>query len=69
MQVSPSQLSRSDMEKVCVLVAYYGGRMQQRLDATVTHLITVETTGVRERHVCLSHSGKDSRPRWTPEQL
>ena len=35
--------------------------MQRRLDATVTHLITVETTGVRERQVCLSHSGKDSR--------
>ena len=26
--------------------------MQRRLDATVTHLITVETTGVRERQVC-----------------
>ena len=31
--------------------------MQRRLDATVTHLITMETTGVRERMV--SHSSID----------
>ena len=31
--------------------------MQRRLDATVTHLITMETTGVRER--IMSHSSID----------
>ncbi len=41
------QLPSSDVEKLCVLVAYYGGRMQRRLDPTITHLVTMEMTGVR----------------------
>lgn len=40
------QLSHSDTEKLCLLLAYYGGRMQRRLDSKVTHLVTMETRGV-----------------------
>ena len=35
------------MEKLACLVLYYGGRLQLRLDAAVTHLVTMDTTGVR----------------------
>ena len=42
----PHQLPRRDVEKLACLVLYLGGRMQQRLDAAVTHLVTMETTGV-----------------------
>lgn len=41
------QLSVSDVEKLCVLLLFHGGKMQRRLDSSVTHLVTVETTGVR----------------------
>ena len=43
------------MEKLVVLTMFYGGRMQRMLDSAVTHLITMETSGVRELHVPLYH--------------
>ena len=46
-EASSSQLSRSDMEKLACLVFYYGGQLQLRLDQAVSHLITMDTTGVR----------------------
>lgn len=45
---SLSQLPRGDVEKLACLVFYYGGRMQQRLDSAVTHLITSDGNGVSQ---------------------
>ena len=42
----PAQLPRCDLEKMACLVLYYGGRTQLRLDPAVTHLVTMDTTGV-----------------------
>ena len=43
-----SQLSVPDVEKLCVLLLFNGGKMQRRLDSKVTHLVTMETSGVRD---------------------
>lgn len=40
------QLGCSDMEKLVVLTMFYGGKMQRMLDSTVTHLVTMDTSGV-----------------------
>ncbi len=40
------QMPRDDREKVAVLVMYYGGNYSNTLDASITHLVTMETTGV-----------------------
>ena len=34
------------MEKLVVLTMFYGGKMQRMLDSSVTHLLTMETSGV-----------------------
>ena len=34
------------MEKLVVLTMFYGGKMQRMLDSSVTHLVTMETSGV-----------------------
>ena len=41
-----SQLICSDMEKLVVLTMFYGGKMQRMLDSSVTHLVTMDTSGV-----------------------
>ena len=40
------QMTRDDREKVAVLVVYYGGNYSNTLDASITHLVTMEMTGV-----------------------
>ena len=47
------QLGCSDMEKLVVLTMFYGGKMQRMLDSTVTHLVTMDTSGVSSMHVQL----------------
>ena len=34
------------MEKLVVLTMFYGGKMQRMLDSSVTHLVTMDTSGV-----------------------
>ncbi|KAL5459824.1 hypothetical protein EMCRGX_G033205 [Ephydatia muelleri] len=40
-----SKPTRSDREKLCIMLMCYGGRIQRHLDHHVTHLVTMVTTG------------------------
>lgn len=42
-----------------MLLLFHGGKMQRRLDARVTHLVTMETKGVSEgrEEVLVTHHG------------
>jgi hypothetical protein len=50
------QLGCSDMEKLVVLTMFYGGKMQRMLDSTVTHLVTMDTSGVSTIYPLYMHS-------------
>ena len=55
------------MEKLVVLTMFYGGKMQRMLDSSVTHLVTMEASGVRQCvHVyCTVYCDLPSYPRPT----
>ena len=38
------------MEKLVVLTMFYGGKMQRMLDSSVTHLVTMDASGVGHLH-------------------
>ena len=48
------QLPVGDVEKLCILLLFHGGKMQRRLDSTVTHLVTIETSGVSDHRLSQS---------------
>ncbi|XP_064405411.1 PAX-interacting protein 1-like isoform X4 [Halichondria panicea] len=50
-----SKMTRDDREKVAVLVVYYGGNYSNTLDASITHLVTMEMTGAKYE-CALEHS-------------
>lgn len=65
-----SKLTSGDKEKLCVMVIYYGGKIQKHLDRNVTHLVTMVTTGPKY-DVALKHAGSVAMvtPAWVVDSI
>ncbi|CAI8019609.1 PAX-interacting protein 1 [Geodia barretti] len=64
----PSKLPLADTEKLACLVFYYGGRLQLRLDAAVTHLVTMDTNGAKYE-AAVRHGVKVVAPDWLIDSI
>uniref|UniRef100_A0A1X7V386 PAX-interacting protein 1 n=1 Tax=Amphimedon queenslandica TaxID=400682 RepID=A0A1X7V386_AMPQE len=64
----PTQVSSSDLEKLWVMIHYYGGKYQRQLDRNVTHLLAIKASG-KKYEEALKHDIKAVTPAWLVDSI